>query len=135
MNLIVLLFANFTAEELLEAKRHLKPNSWATEVGILCGVIGLLTLLLIIWAAFIRKTPRRRRSRDKKPEPASGQSIAEANVNGRNGGPIGGNGSSGGGGRSARKRRRRRAHRPRNPTLAETGGLHPIRPEEPAELG
>ena len=28
-------------------------------------------------------------------------------------------------------RRRRREHRPRNPTLAETGGLPPIRPEDP----
>ena len=35
-----------------------------------------------------------------------------------------------------RKRRRRREHPdflPRNPTLQETGGLPPLRPEEPAE--
>ena len=30
-----------------------------------------------------------------------------------------------------RRRRRRREHRPRNPTLAETGGLPPIRTEGP----
>ncbi|MHB8523722.1 MAG: hypothetical protein ACYDH9_23610 [Limisphaerales bacterium] len=30
-----------------------------------------------------------------------------------------------------RRRRRRRDHRPRNPTLAETGGLPPERPDEP----
>lgn len=30
---------------------------------------------------------------------------------------------------SGRKRRRRREHRPRNPTLAETGGLPPVRRE------
>ena len=35
-----------------------------------------------------------------------------------------------------KRRRRRRSHhrhRPRNPTLAETGGLPPIRPEDPPE--
>jgi hypothetical protein len=30
-------------------------------------------------------------------------------------------------------RRRRRDHRPRNPTLAETGGLPPIRQPRPPE--
>jgi hypothetical protein len=38
--------------------------------------------------------------------------------------------------RRYRKRRRRREHPeflPRNPTLQETGGLPPLRPEEPAE--
>jgi hypothetical protein len=38
--------------------------------------------------------------------------------------------------RRYRKKRRRRAHPellPRNPTLQETGGLPPLRPEEPAE--
>jgi hypothetical protein len=38
--------------------------------------------------------------------------------------------------RRHRKRRRRREHPeflPRNPTLQETGGLPPLRPEEPAE--
>ncbi len=33
-------------------------------------------------------------------------------------------------GSSGRTRRRRRAHRKRNPTLAETGGLPPIRSED-----
>jgi hypothetical protein len=33
--------------------------------------------------------------------------------------------------RRRRRRRRRREHRPRNPTLAETGGLPPIRTEAP----
>jgi hypothetical protein len=32
-------------------------------------------------------------------------------------------------------RRRRRDHRPRNPTLAETGGLPPIRPDGPSHTG
>src|SRR3954447_14339977 len=101
MNLFALLFANFTAEELLEAKRHLKANSWAAEVGIVCGVIGLLTLFLLIWAAFIRKTPGRRRTHSNRPKPpARGQSIADANVNGRSSGPVGNNGNSvNGGGR------------------------------------
>jgi hypothetical protein len=36
-----------------------------------------------------------------------------------------------GAGHKRRRRRRRREHRPRNPTLAETGGLPPIRREPP----
>jgi type VI protein secretion system component VasK len=34
---------------------------------------------------------------------------------------------------SERSRRRRRVHRSRNPTLAETGGLPPLRSDEPRE--
>src|SRR2546426_8548985 len=34
--------------------------------------------------------------------------------------------------RHRRRRRRRRDHRPRNPTLAETGGLPPSKPEGPS---
>jgi hypothetical protein len=34
-----------------------------------------------------------------------------------------------------RRRRRRREHRPRNPTLAETGGLPPPRPQGQAPSG
>lgn len=44
----------------------------------------------------------------------------------RGSGKSTGNNSSGG-------RRRRREHRPRNPTLAETGGLPPPRPEPPPQ--
>jgi hypothetical protein len=32
-----------------------------------------------------------------------------------------------------RRRRRRREHRPRNPTLAETGGLPPVRNQPPRD--
>jgi hypothetical protein len=38
-----------------------------------------------------------------------------------------------GGDRRKRRHRRRREHRPRNPTLAETGGLPPVRTGRPPD--
>ena len=85
------------------------------------GAIGLVTLLLVLWAVFIRKRGRRRRSHhhshhhsagavEGSQPPGEGQPPATEEKRGRH-------------------RRSRRRHRRRNPTLAETGGLPPIRPE------
>ena len=92
---------------------------------IILGAIGLVTLLVLVWAAFIRRKRRRRHSHhhhhhqsDRPAElPAASQKEDVA--------------------APPEKRRRRRhsrhRHRPRNPTLAETGGLPPIRSENPPE--
>ncbi len=86
----------------------------------LVAAFGLLTLLLLVWALFIRKTPGRRSRHDYRSAPASARSRS---------------GESRGATAQPRKwrRRRRRDHRPRNPTLAETGGLPPIRTQGPPE--
>ena len=63
-----------------------------------------------MWAVFIRKPARRRergRLLDKAPEPRARAEDAPA-------------------AKSGRRRRRREKHRPRNPTLSETGGLPPL---------
>lgn len=74
------------------------------EVFLILGAMGLVIGLVLIWAVFIRKPKVDKRAKVLEPyvedEPRS---------------------SSG----KKRRRKRRRAHRPRNPTLAETGGLPP----------
>jgi len=96
----------------------LKPSGlrFSTDLLLLFGAVGLLILLFLTWALFLRKRKedlsrwqieRRHLSNDGQPD-ASGH-------------------------RHHRRRRRRREHRPRNPTLAETGGLPPARPEPPPE--
>jgi hypothetical protein len=64
-------------------------------------VIGGLTALLILWAVFIRKSPKERQRGRLVDAPAGGS-----------------------GGR--RRRRRKDKQRGRNPTRAEVGGLPPI---------
>ena len=73
---------------------------------ILAAVFGL-ALLLLLWARFLRKSPRR--------EHADGYVAAES------------------GWTKSRRHIRRSEHpqRPRNPTLAETGGLPPLRSDPP----
>jgi hypothetical protein len=80
----------------------------------------LVTALLLLWALFIRKRPdessrryRYRSYRDSTEPGANNGSGAMAETETR----------------KERRKRRRRKHRPRNPTLAETGGLPPVRTE------
>ena len=63
-------------------------------------VLGVLAAL-VFWAVFLRRSPRTPRDRVLSEDPP----------------------------RSGRRRRkhRRRDHRPSNPTLAETGGLPPVK--------
>ena len=80
----------------------------------LFGAIAALVLVLFAWALFIRER-RRQEPRYHYPHP-----------------PTPGDSRSDEGSRPHRRkwRRRRREHRPRNPTLAETGGLPPVRSGE-----
>ena len=74
--------------------------------------IVLVTVIATLWISGNRATLRRT---DRRPEePQSGSSWRSRL------------------GLNEGKRRRRRAHRRRNPTLAETGGLPPIRAESSA---
>ena len=73
---------------------------------VLLGV-GSVALALLAWALFWRRRPRGPRARVLQDEsPRSGR---------------------------RRRRHRRRDHRPSNPTLAETGGLPPVKPEADRE--
>ena len=92
------------------------------ELFLVLGVIVALALGILIWAAFIRKPGKRRHHKrhhhhhhSHEPAPVPGETQTEADPGSR---------------KRKWRRRRRRDHRPRNPTLAETGGLPPVRDEK-----
>jgi hypothetical protein len=76
-------------------------NSYWLEVGVIVGAALLIVIAGMIWAKYFRNTGRRRHSRTT--------TIMGANTGG------------------AGKERHRERYSRRNPTLAETGGLPPIR--------
>ena len=78
-----------------------------------------LGLILLLWAKHYVKRKKRHHHHDRKVvshslPAASDQEEEEPHHHGR------------------RRRKRRREHRPRNPTLAETGGLPTTKPETPS---
>ena len=84
---------------------------------IVLGAVLLVSSAVLLWAWLIRKRrrsgrKRRRHHRSIAETTAVGIKEVQQIIN-------------------KRKRRRRRERRPRNPTLAETGGLPPVRPDEP----
>lgn len=82
------------------------------------GSAFFVGLLLVLWAAYIRK-PRKRGSESRREPvimPVITKTVEE--VDGK---------------RRTKLRERRRDHRPRNPTLAETGGLPPVKSNDPAQ--
>jgi hypothetical protein len=88
-----------------------KTGAARNNLTLLFCAVGLVTLLVIIWAIFIRKRPDDSSRRYTYPSRSSDKdSISEAGAN-------------------TGRRSRRRKRRSRNPTLAETGGLPPIRTE------
>ena len=99
------------------------------ELLMVLGAVAFVTLLVVIWAVYFRKRSNRHshhhhhHHHDPEPEPSSEASVLSTDASAE----------SSDGRRYRRKRRRRRDHRPRNPTLAETGGLPPLRPEQPPD--
>jgi len=76
--------------------------------------IFVIVAALVVWAVFIRKSPRRReRGRIVAANPKASESEDE-------------DGDADGDGSHRRRRRRRSRSRHRNPTLADTGGLPPL---------
>ena len=107
-----------------QALESLQVTSPATrERFLVFGALCLVTLLLILWALFIRKKRRRRRKHHHSHHRSS--QTAEA-LEAPKDDPLPAAPEQ-----RRRSRRSRRRHRPRNPTLAETGGLPPLRPEDP----
>lgn len=87
------------------------------DIGILGGMVFILAAALFLFAYITKK------SRRATIGPAGSRAIYRAEERDDSE-------------RRHRKRRRKANHPeflPRNPTLQETGGLPPLRPEEPAE--
>lgn len=101
------------------------PRTWRgngsfRDILLLCAAVALVTMIALIWAVYFRKR-RRHHHHHEHHSPAASAVTAS------------GQASNVQSSTHRRRRRRRRPHRPRNPTLAETGGLPPVRPERPAE--
>ncbi len=91
------------------------------EALVISGSLVMVIFLILLWVIFVRKPSRRHHHRHRRyPAPAQAQvqAIAAADA-----APVPS--------KRRRWRRRRREHRPRNPTLSETGGLPPFRSEGP----
>ena len=96
------------------AARNSKPSGLSLDLMFILGILLCLAAVLFFWAFFLRKRPRQARG---------------ALVTGHD------RQSSSRGSGNRRRRRKRRPEHPdnwgRKPTLGETGGLPPSRPEEP----
>jgi hypothetical protein len=92
------------------------PDIFSHDKLTVVGAIGVVLLPVVVWAVFIRK---RRRRRSHRSYPANSAPLRSSR--------------SEGSGEHKHSRRRRRHHSPRNPTLAETGGLPPVRSPQPTE--
>ncbi len=98
------------------------PFRWFTsttmEIVVVCGALWLVSMALVIWVLFFRSKRHHHLHQHhhghKRPVQPEGE--AEADSSHRH-----------------RRRRRRREHRPMNPTLAQTGGLPPVRSERRSE--
>jgi len=97
-----------------EGKSFLDPG-----IVLILGLPLLLAVGIFIWAAFFRKRRRPHEHRHHHSPPTGTGSSTEKKA-----------WSSW---FSRRRRRRRRRERGRNPTLAESGGLPPMRGEPPPE--
>jgi len=91
---------------------------------IVLALVILLAAVLFLWAYFVRKRPRSELSSHALvPSRRSHRSHHESSRRSHGDGP----------GVRVRRRRRRSDDLPRNPTLGETGGLPPLRPEDPED--
>lgn len=94
-------------------------------LGFIAAVVGILVLTVYL-AMQLRKNRKSELDRQIRGE----HLPARQSASGRNGSDEEGQGSEPGRSSRRRVRRRRRDHRPRNPSLAESGGLPPVRPED-----
>jgi FtsZ-interacting cell division protein ZipA len=104
--------------------------SWRSQgsavrgIILVVGAIGLVMLLVLTWAVFFRKRRRRRKYHHEHHHSSRPDEVPEVLKDEEFPSPHE---------RRRHRRHSRHKHRPRNPTLAETGGLPPIRPQGPPE--
>lgn len=104
---LMLAQAEVQVSDVLSAWTSLSPET--RDWLILLGVFTILIVALIIWAAFFRKQKRKHRHKHHQP-PGWQEPPEEKQPHHRH-----------------HHRRRRSDKMPKNPTLAEAGGLPPVR--------
>jgi hypothetical protein len=124
MNALGAMFAVITVDDVLAEWRDVSPGTRQTLIII--AAIGLAVAWVVVWVVFLRK-PHRRHHRHSHGRHASHAPAREAAA-------ASSDDDSSHHRRRVRVRRPRRNHRPRNPTLAETGGLPPVRTGDPPEI-
>lgn len=99
-----------------------RSSGVATDLLLVLGAGVLLFAVLMLWVVYSRRhrphrhRHRHHRSSNRTPSVETGNSESGADEDSEHS-------------RHHRRRRRRREHRGRNPTLSETGGLPPPRPD------
>jgi hypothetical protein len=109
-----------TLADIMAPSRPIPPIAY--EFLLVFGAMTLASLLALIWVVYLRRRRRHRHSHHHEHRHSSHSTETSVGTNDADA-PS-----------KPEKRRRRRSgrqHRPRNPTLAETGGLPPIRPADP----
>jgi type VI protein secretion system component VasK len=99
------------------------------DMLVIVGTGLVLALLLVLWARHYVKKKKRRRRHQPPHERAAAARVTAAELEEKDEMEEAGTQIDG---RHSRRRRHRRDHRPRNPTLAETGGLPPDKSEGPS---
>ncbi len=112
MERISFILAQIDIQDSLVPNLH-KSGLSRSGMAALFAACAIVTFLVLCWAIFIRKRPDDSSRRYTYPSRDS------------KGNKTGNNSES----KTGRRGRRRRKRRSRNPTLAETGGLPPIRAE------
>jgi Flp pilus assembly protein TadB len=93
---------------------------------VIFGALGVMTVLILFGAVMLRRKGRHSRSHRHSRHHSREGAKSSAGQSAEGGAESGQ--------RKRRKwRRQRREHRPLNPTLAQTGGLPPIRSSEPPQ--
>jgi len=85
------------------------------DILLIIGTGLVLAAILFAWAKFYVARKQRRRNHESRPVRNRMEDDFESEEGGQHR-------------RRRRRRRHRRDHRPRSPTLAETGGLPPAKP-------
>lgn len=118
MNALIPLLAEEGADQMLLLK-NMGHTGWA-QFGIIFGSLAVVALSAFLLVYCFRKKLLGRHRHHHHHRPAPGESQAP---------------EAGGDKRHKRTRRSRHAHRPLNPTLAQTRGLPPLRDEKTPPTG
>ena len=108
--------ADLDPGDVLAAQEHFFSSPQSREVFIVSGSLCAAIVLAVAGAVIYSKSKKRKRPHRRHSTYDSAQAQLEANAKS---------------GDSRKHGRRRRTPRPMNPTLAETGGLPPIRETKP----
>lgn len=103
----------FAASVLDSVRAWSASKSGTFQTLVFFGVFAVLTLVVFGWAVLFRQQPHRRQHHGSRSKPAGTAAPADGFLSHR------------------RHKHRRKAHRPVNPTLAQTGGLPAPRDGKP----